>query len=133
AGTWALQITNDSGIASGLLTSWSLTFQKPIPGSGLSEPLSDQSTVAFRVFTQDPANPLAHNVWTAVGPASINNNGQNGASGKMSALAVDPSDPSGNTVYAGAASGGVWKTTNFLTTNTEGPTWIPLTDFGPTF
>ena len=30
------------------------------------------------------------------------------------------------------ASGGVWKTTNFLTTDPQGPTWIPLTDFGPT-
>jgi subtilisin-like proprotein convertase family protein len=133
AGTWSLQISNDSSAATGLLTGWSLTFQKPIPGSGLGEPLADQSTVAFRVFTQDPANPLAHNVWTPVGPAAIDNNGQNGSSGKMSALAIDPSDPSGNTVYAGAASGGVWKTTNFLTTNPEGPTWIPLTDFGPTF
>ena len=28
-------------------------------------------------------------------------------------LAVDPSDPSGNTVYVSGASGGVWKTTNF--------------------
>ena len=27
-------------------------------------------------------------------------------------LAVDPSDPSGNTVYISGASGGVWKTTN---------------------
>ncbi len=27
-------------------------------------------------------------------------------------LAVDPSDPSGNTVYVAGASGGVWKTTN---------------------
>ena len=49
-----------------------------------------------------------------------------------SGLAIDPSDPSGNTVYAAGASGGVWKTTNFLTTNPNGPTYIPLTDFGPT-
>jgi len=27
-------------------------------------------------------------------------------------LAVDPSDPSGNTIYVSGASGGVWKTTN---------------------
>lgn len=27
-------------------------------------------------------------------------------------LAVDPSDPSGNTVYISGASGGVWKTRN---------------------
>jgi len=30
-------------------------------------------------------------------------------------LAVDPSDPSGNTVYIAGASGGVWKTTNAKT------------------
>ena len=55
---------------------------------------------------------------------------QRGA-GEVTAIAVDPSDPSGNTVYAAGASGGVWKTTNFLTTNSAGPTWIPLTNFGP--
>ena len=55
-----------------------------------------------------------------------------GGSGRVTGLAIDPSDPSGNTVYAAGASGGVWKTTNFLTTNPGGPTWIPLTDFGPT-
>ena len=44
---------------------------------------------------------------------------------------MDPSDPSGNTVYVGGASGGIWKTTDFLTTNPDGPTWIPLTNFGP--
>ena len=32
-------------------------------------------------------------------------------------LLLDPSDPSGNTVFVGGASGGVWKTTNFLTTD----------------
>ena len=51
--------------------------------------------------------------------------------GQVNAIAVDPSDPSGNTVYVGGASGGVWKTTNFLTTNPNGPTWVPLTNFGP--
>jgi hypothetical protein len=34
-------------------------------------------------------------------------------SGRIGSIAVDPSDPSGNTVYVGAANGGVWKTTNF--------------------
>src|SRR2546430_10623426 len=57
----------------------------------------------------------------------------NGRSGVVTAIAVDPSDPSGNTVYVGGASGGVWKTTDFLTTSPQGPTYVPLTDFGPTF
>ena len=65
-------------------------------------------------------------VRSAVDPAA-------GTSGRVGGIAVDPSDPSGNTVYVGGASGGIWKTTNFLTTNPAGPTYIPLTDFGPTY
>ena len=52
--------------------------------------------------------------------------------GRVSAIAIDPSDPSGNTVYVGGSGGGVWKTTNFLTHDANGPTYIPLTDNGPT-
>ena len=92
--------------------------------TGLGEPVADQSTASFRIFTMDPTNPLSSNTWTAVGPAS--NNGQ-GNSGRVSAIAVDPSDPSGNTVYVAGASGGVWKTTDFLTTNPLGPTYTLLT------
>jgi subtilisin-like proprotein convertase family protein len=51
--------------------------------------------------------------------------------GRIGGLAVDPSDPSGNTVYVAGASGGVWKTTNFLTADTRGPTYVPLTDLAP--
>ena len=83
---------------------------------------------SFRIFTMDPANALSRDTWTAVGPASIQ-----GRSGRVGGIAVDPSDPTGNTVYIGGASGGIWKTTNFLTTNPLGPTYIPLTDFGVTF
>ena len=44
----------------------------------------------------------------------------------------DPSDPSGNTVFVGAAAGGIWKTSNFLTNSVAGPTYVPLTNFVPT-
>lgn len=43
--------------------------------------------------------------------------------GRVAALAVDPRDP--NTVYAGPAGGGVWKTTD------GGQHWTPLTDDQP--
>ena len=98
--------------------------------------MADQATVSFRIFTQDPTNALASDTFTAVGPAGIGakGEGQNAEiSGRVGAIAVDPSDPSGNTVYVAAASGGIWKTQNFLTTSPTGPTYIPLTDFGPTF
>jgi hypothetical protein len=128
AGVYTLQITNN-GAATGSLTAWSLSFQKPTPSNGLGEPVADRTQASFRIFTMDPTNPLASTTWTSVGPASIGGS----RSGRIGGIAVDPSDPSGNTVFVAGASGGVWKTNNFLTTDPIGPTYIPVTDFGPTF
>ncbi|MFO0951497.1 MAG: Ig-like domain-containing protein [Isosphaeraceae bacterium] len=129
AGTYTLRITN-SGTGTGTLTGWSLTLLKPVASTGLGELVADRSSLSYRVFTMDPTNPLASTTWTSVGPAS---SASASVSSRIGGLAVDPSDPSGNTVYVGGASGGIWKTTNFLTTDPNGPTYIPLTDFGPTF
>ena len=124
AGTYTLTITNAGG-GTGTLTGWSITTTpQTTTNTGLGEPVADQTTASFRIFTMALTNPLSANTWTAVGPAS-NNDGGN--SGRVSAIAVDPSDPSGNTVYVAGASGGVWKTTNFLTTNSGGPTYTLLT------
>ena len=139
AGTWTLKITNN-GAGIGTLTRFTLNFTKPVPDSGLGEPVADLASESFRIFAMNPTNALASSVWTAVGPASIGGTGGTtgpegggggGSSGRIGGIAVDPSDPSGNTVFIGGASGGIWKSTNFL--STAGPTWIPLTDFGPTF
>ena len=146
-GSWTLVITNSvtgSG-GTGTLNSWSLTFQKPVPTSGLGDPNSDNVNTSFRIFNLAQANAVSSQAWTAVGPASIGGGGSTGSSssiaesasgarsGRVGGLAVDPSDPTGNTVYVAGASGGIWKTTNFLTTDPAGPTYIPLTNFGPTF
>jgi subtilisin-like proprotein convertase family protein len=130
-GIWTLEIVDAAGAPpAGVaqLNSWSLTILKPLPTSGLGEPVADQATASFRIFTMNPTNPLASSTWTAVGPAL-----PAGYSGRIGGLAVDPSDPSGNTVFVGGASGGVWKTTDFLTSDPNGPTYVPVTDFGPTF
>ncbi len=124
-GVYTLQITN-AGTLSGSLSGWSMTLLQPNSSTGVGEPVADRAQVSFRIFTMDPTNPLSNETWTSVGPASIS--GSN--SGRVGGIAVDPSDPSGNTVYVAGASGGVWKTNDFLTTNANGPTWIPLTDFG---
>ena len=71
AGTWTLEIirTTRRPATTGTLNSWSLTFQKPVSATGLGEPVADQATASFRIFTIDPTNPLSSNTWTAVGPA----------------------------------------------------------------
>ncbi len=135
AGTWILRIVDSETGKTGTINNWTLNLGKPVPLTGLGESVADQFTGTFRIFVQNPTNPLASDTWTAVGPAGIGAQGEGlnaQVSGRVNAIAVDPSDPSGNTVYIGAASGGIWKTTDFLTTSPVGPTYVPLTDFGPT-
>ena len=67
------------------------------------------------------AGPLASVSWTLAGPQPTNTAfSYPTTSGRVTALAVDPSNSS--IVYLGAAEGGIWKTTN------GGSVWSPLTD-----
>ncbi|MGL6075385.1 MAG: proprotein convertase P-domain-containing protein [Fimbriiglobus sp.] len=126
---WRLRIIN-TGSLSGSIGTFSLSLPFVVPGTGLGETIDDRFSAPFRIFNQDATNPLTKQVWTPVGPAPTNSQAN---VSRITGLAVDPSDPTGNTVYAGGASGGIWKSTNFLTEAAAGPNWIPLTDFGPTF
>lgn len=68
--------------------------------------------------------------WTELGPRPENDPQYGTVGGRMTALAVDlGKDPSGNTVYAGAADGGVWMSTNALAAQ---PTFTPIGDNLPT-
>lgn len=64
--------------------------------------------------------------WTPIGPqptttdANLLGGGSPIASGRVTALAVDPTNSS--VAYLGGAEGGVWKTTD------GGNAWVPLTD-----
>jgi hypothetical protein len=67
----------------------------------------------------------------SIGPTPENNTFGNGFfgtptdSGRVAAIAVDPSDLTGKTVYIGGANGGIWKSTD------SGAHWTPLTDNQP--
>ncbi|MGH9472293.1 MAG: hypothetical protein ACRD1M_06085, partial [Terriglobales bacterium] len=86
-------------------------------------------------------SPTRSGTWQALGPEPLDTTGStaglNGPpgqdygaiSGRVTAIAIDPADPTGNTVYVGAAFGGVWKSTNALSAS---PTFTPLTDTQPT-
>lgn len=58
--------------------------------------------------------------WTPIGPSVIQSQLPGGVSGRITSLAVGPS---GNRVYAGAANGGVWFSSD------AGKTWTPLNDY----
>lgn len=70
--------------------------------------------------------------WTSVGPAQIQSLNYGLVTGRVTSLALDPSDATANTLYLGTTGGGVWKSTN-----AAGPaaslSFQPLTDALPVF
>ena len=91
----------------------------PIPFRARSRAL-DQVQAALRSGALKPApRSIAGDTWQPIGPTSMVW-GALTFSGRVSAIAAHPTDP--NTVYAGTANGGVWKTTD------GGSSWTPLTD-----
>ncbi len=49
-------------------------------------------------------------------------------SGRATSVAIDPADPSGNTVYIGGAQSGVWKSTNAANATAMNVAWTAVTD-----
>ena len=82
---------------------------------------------AARPLSQPPQAPFT-GTWRPIGPqpsvpATGTLAGSSGnTSGRVEAIAIDPTDATGNTIFIGAAQGGVWKTID------GGVTWQALTD-----
>jgi large repetitive protein len=72
--------------------------------------------------------------WTPLGPMPLASDATNGTqnynqvAGRATAVAIDPADPTGNTVYIGGAQAGVWKSINAANTTANNVTWTPVTD-----
>jgi hypothetical protein len=91
--------------------------------------IAAEGTFAERLSARDGV-ALAQTSWTPLGPQPTANTMFYGnVSGRVTALAVDPCDATGNTVYAGGADGGVWVSFNAL--SGKAVTWQPLTDEQP--
>ncbi len=71
-------------------------------------------------------------VWQALGPMSVNSVLYGQISGRITAVAIDPNDSTGNTVYLGTTGGGVWKSTNAAGASSS-VSFVPLTDTLPVF
>src|ERR1035437_1546524 len=70
--------------------------------------------------------------WQAVGPAQIASQSYGNVTGRVTSVAFDPADASGNTVYQGTTGGGVWKSINAAGAAAS-VTFAPLTDTLPVF
>ncbi len=66
--------------------------------------------------------------WQPAGPAAVVTSSYGPVTGRVSALALDPSDPTGNHLYVGTTGGGVWVAQNAATSNPSQVAFTPLTD-----
>ena len=109
---------------------WEFFLLKRLPPGATELPL-DRYLAAREAIEQMPVYSIANrsyvtsakpglrealgNSWTSVGPGNIG--------GRTRALVIHPQNP--DIIYAGAATGGVWKSTD------GGGSWTPLTDLLP--
>lgn len=90
---------------------------------------------AARLAAAPNGASLSSGSWIPLGPLPLASDASgNGTqdyrqvAGRVTAVTIDPADPTGNTVYIGAAQGGVWKSTNAAYSVAENVAWSPLTD-----
>lgn len=123
------------------LSDWFL-HGRVIPGSSAAELrrsayLEKMKARAERAIHSKPLAPGSSSSggWTPLGPVPLASDATgdgfqnyNQVSGRATAIAIDPADPSGNTVFIGGAQGGVWKSSNAANAAANDVTWSALTD-----
>lgn len=88
-----------------------------------------------QTFYGNTQAPQISDGWTPLGPVPLASDASgdgfqnyNQVSGRATGLAIDPADPTGNTVFVGGAQAGVWKSTNAAASVANSVNWSPLTD-----
>jgi len=66
--------------------------------------------------------------WQPLGPATVQTPDFGLVTGRIAALALDPSDAAGNHLYVGTTGGGVWKASNADASAASSVVFTPLTD-----
>lgn len=99
---------------------------EPVPASILVRARASHAAL-LQKRSMTGQSETASTIWQPVGPLQVNTQAWNLVTGRVTSIAVDPSDPSGNTVYVGTTGGGVWKSTNAAGA-VQGVSFTPLTD-----
>jgi hypothetical protein len=78
--------------------------------------------------TAAPAGSGGTASWQMLGPAAVQTQDFGLVTGRVSALALDPADPTGNRLYVGTTGGGVWVASNANASDVSSIAFTPLTD-----
>lgn len=90
--------------------------------------LSNETHAQSAMAAPHAEDSSASSSWTSIGPAAESTASFGLLSGRVTALAPDPSDSSGNRLYVGTTGGGVWFSQNAASSPVNGVTFSPLTD-----
>ncbi|MGD1062171.1 MAG: choice-of-anchor D domain-containing protein [Terracidiphilus sp.] len=77
---------------------------------------------------QTTTNNAASTTWQPLGPTAVLTPDFGLVTGRISAVALDPSDSTGNHLYIGTTGGGVWRSSNAGTSTLSNIVFNPLTD-----
>ena len=118
---------------------WQMNGRR-IPGANsaaLRNRAIQQKVLMRTAYAVSQAATGVSGAWVSIGPSPLPSDASGiglqdygWVTGRATAVAMDPNDPSGNTVYAGGAYGGVWKSSNAgaLSPNPVSVNWTALTD-----
>ena len=81
---------------------------------GLKPPLRSAAGLNLSAALQAQAQTQTQGsaIWLPLGPVAVQSQNFGLVTGRVSALALDPSDATGNTLYVGTTGGGVWRSQN---------------------
>jgi hypothetical protein len=90
--------------------------------SGMRRTFGQMSTIGIEAGTAATAT------WQPLGPTAVQTPGFGLVTGRVTALALDPSDATGNRLYLGTTGGGVWVSQNAATSKPASIVFTPMTD-----
>ena len=96
-------------------------FARRPPASATPHPAPQASSATPLGGTNSTAT------WTALGPSAVQTSTFGLVTGRVSSLALDPSDSTGNRLYVGTTGGGVWEASD-ANAATASVVFTPLTD-----
>jgi hypothetical protein len=99
--------------------------QHQTPAEALQTARAQHLALAQKTHATPHSNASLTAAWQPVGPSSITTPTFGNLTGRITALAADPTDTTGSTLYVGTTGGGVFKSTSAATSS---PTFTPLTD-----
>ncbi|WP_420237408.1 choice-of-anchor D domain-containing protein [Telmatobacter bradus] len=104
---------------------WSPTSGIPVRAQTSQKNTTAQATAQLAVHALSSGTTSA---WTALGPTAVTSTNFGLVTGRVTSIALDPNDSTGNHVYIGTTGGGVWESSNAATSSASSVVFTALTD-----